>query len=283
MDNKNITDRRNFLSKLGTAVVAGAALSPIVSKASELLSNNVEESKKKWAMIIDLQKCTGCGACTVACKNENNVPDGIFWANKISKTEGKFPNVRFDYMPTLCNHCNKAPCVKVCPTSAMHKSEGGITMHDPKKCIGCRYCMTACPYNVISFNDRKAHSKWRSEKAVIEDSTASPSELNEKVGGNVIPYYNPEREDYGYAGIRPMGVVEKCTFCDHLVNKGEDPRCVQSCPSKARIFGDINDPDSNVNYLLGKYKPFRLKEELGTEPKVHYIRSFNPGSYPDEI
>jgi len=282
MDNKK-TDRRNFLSKLGAAFVTGAALSPIASNASELLSNNIEEKKKKWSMIIDLQNCTGCGACTIACKNENNVPDGIFWANKISKTEGTFPNVRYDYMPTLCNHCDKAPCVKVCPTSAMHKTEGGITMHNPDKCIGCRYCMTACPYNVISFNDRKAHSRWRSEKAVIEDGTASPAELNEKVGGKVIPYYNPDRDGNGYAGIRPMGIVEKCTLCNHLINKGEEPRCVQSCHSKARIFGDLNDPDSNVNYLLGKYKPHRLKEELGTEPKVYYIRSFNPGSYPDDI
>ena len=282
MDNKK-TDRRNFLSKLGAVVVAGTALSPIVSNSSELMSEDVEERKKKWAMIIDRQKCVGCGACTIACKNENNIPDGIYWADKITETEGVFPNVRYHYMPTLCNHCDKAPCVKVCPTSAMHKSDGGITMHDPEKCLGCRYCMTACPYNVISFNDRKAHSMWRSEKATIEGCTSSPNELNEKVGGNVIPYYNPDRDGNGYAGIRPMGVVEKCTMCNHRIKDGLDPYCVEKCPSKARIFGDLNDPDSKVNYLLGKYKPFRLKEQLGTEPKVYYIRSFNPGSYPSDL
>jgi molybdopterin-containing oxidoreductase family iron-sulfur binding subunit len=236
----------------------------------------------KYAMVIDLQKCVGCGACALACKNENNVQQEIYWAHYIKETEGKFPNVRYNYVPTLCNHCTKAPCVLVCPTQAMHKQEDNITMHDHEKCIGCRYCMIACPYGVIYFNDREAHHFWRSNIPTIEGGTPSPKEVTEKVNGEVLPYYNPARAET-YAGIRPTGVVEKCTFCDHRVTKGELPYCVVACPSEARIFGDLDDPNSNVNHLLGKFQPIRLKEELGTEPNVFYIRRFNPSHHNEEV
>jgi molybdopterin-containing oxidoreductase family iron-sulfur binding subunit len=102
--------------------------------------------------------------------------------------------------------------------------------------------------------------------------------MTQKAGGKTIPYYNPEREDT-LAGIRPKGVVEKCTFCDHRINKGLLPRCVEACPADARIFGDISDPNSEVSKLLGKFRPFRLREQLGTDPHVFYIRDFNPAHY----
>jgi Fe-S-cluster-containing dehydrogenase component len=232
----------------------------------------------RYAMIIDLQSCVGCGACSIACKNENNVPEGFFWSNKITETSGVFPNVRYHYIPTLCNHCQNAPCVRGCPTKAMHKLKNGITMHDPKKCIGCKYCEFNCPYGVIYFNWGKPHKFWRDRNTAIKDCTTSPREEVEKVGGNTIPYYNPEREET-LDGIRHKGVVEKCTFCDHRVRKGRLPYCVEACPADARIFGDLEDPKSQVRYLLGKYHPFRLKEHLGTEPHVFYIRGFNPAYY----
>tara|TARA_Y100001954_G_C15732417_1_gene563950 strand:- start:1 stop:825 length:825 start_codon:yes stop_codon:yes gene_type:complete len=272
MENKK-NQRRDFFKKAGLGLATIASVSAFSSNPS----SDSSEEKKKLAMVIDLQKCTGCGACTLVCKNENNVQDGILWANKISKTVGKFPNVRYDYIPTLCNHCDKAPCVKVCPTQAMHKDEDGITMHDTEKCVGCRYCMVACPYKVISYNGEKPHKRWKSDEKLMV-GCASPKELNEKVGGDTIPYYNPERAKT-YAGIRPKNSVEKCTFCDHLVKDGEEPRCVQRCPSKARIFGDLNNPDDKIVSLLGKYTPYRLKETLGTEPKVYYIRNYNPSKY----
>lgn len=231
-----------------------------------------------WAMVIDHQKCVGCGACIVSCKNENNVPEGINWSYKITETTGTFPNVRFHYIPTLCNHCENAPCVRGCPTQALHKVEGGITMHDPDKCIGCRYCIANCPYGVIAYNWRKPHGYWRGEETLIEGCTSSPREMVEKTGGKDIPYYNPEREAT-LAGVRPVGVVEKCTFCEHRVKEGLLPHCVEACPADARIFGDLDDPNSEVNKLINKYKPYRLKEHLGTKPKVFYIRSFNPGTY----
>jgi molybdopterin-containing oxidoreductase family iron-sulfur binding subunit len=229
-------------------------------------------------MVIDLQSCVGCGSCSISCRSENNVPDGIYWSNKITETSGTFPNVRYHYIPTLCNHCDNAPCVRGCPTGAMHKLDNGITMHDPKKCIGCKYCEFNCPYGVIYFNWRKPHPFWRQETPVIKDGTFTPEEMTQKAGGKAIPYYNPEREDT-LAGIRPKGVVEKCTFCDHRINKGLLPRCVEACPADARIFGDISDPDSEVSKLLGKFRPFRLREQLGTDPHVFYIRDFNPAHY----
>lgn len=233
-----------------------------------------------YGMVIDLHRCTGCAACIIGCKNENNLSEDVAWSSKITRTVGKFPNVRYDYIPTLCNHCANAPCVAACPTGAMHKADGGLTMHDPDKCIGCRYCMAACPYDVIHFNAAEPHPRWQEETALIPEATSSPIELVETVGGTTIPYYNAEREET-LPGIRPQGVVEKCTFCDHRLKKGELPYCVEVCPANARIFGDLDDPDSEVNALIGKYHTSRLREDMGTEPRVFYIRSFQPGGYED--
>jgi molybdopterin-containing oxidoreductase family iron-sulfur binding subunit len=227
----------------------------------------------KYAMVIDLHRCTGCGGCIIACKNENNLQQGVAWSSKIARTEGVFPNVSYNYTPTLCNHCENAPCVAVCPTEAMHKTEGGITMTDAEKCIGCRYCMAACPYGVIYYNQEEPHAFWRDETALIPDGTSSANGVSQQVGGPVVPYGNPE------TGIRPQGVVEKCTFCSHRLESGDLPYCVEACPANARIFGDLDDPNSEVNQLLGKYPASRLREDMGTEPKIFYVRSFNVGSY----
>lgn len=272
---KKVT-RRGFL-KLGSLGVAAAALSGVANKVSAAESTL---KGKKLAMVIDRQRCTGCGACTIACKNENNVQAGFSWAYRKIKTTGKFPNVKYDYIPTLCNHCAKAPCVRVCPTGAMHKEDGDITAHDPIKCIGCKSCMAMCPYGVISRNNKKTHSFWRSDEELIKGCTDSARKVNEKVGGNVIPMYNPDREaNLKGSGLRYKGIVEKCTFCDHRLKKGKLPYCVERCPAEARIFGDLNDPKSKVNEVLGKYESMRFKEHLGTRPKVYYVRDFNPSSY----
>lgn len=268
--------RRDFF-KLGGAGIAAVAVASVIPKT---LAAKSSLEGKELAMVIDLHRCTGCGGCSIACKNENNVQEGFAWAWRISKTTGKFPNVRYDYKPTLCNHCRKAPCVRICPTGAMHKADGGITMHDPNKCIGCKSCIAACPFVVISVNTKKTHRFWKSDKELIEGCTDSPKEVARKVKGNVIPWYNPDREkNLKGSGLRYKGIVEKCTFCDHRLKQGKLPYCVKRCPAKARIFGDLNDPNSKVNQILGKYAPYRLREHLGTEPKVYYVRSFNPSNY----
>ncbi len=262
--------RREFLKAGGTGVA--------VLSAGQTAS--AEETKgKRLAMVIDLQRCTGCGGCVISCKSENNVQRGNAWASRFLKTSGKFPNVRFEFIPTLCNHCENAPCVKGCPTKAMYKGYGDITMHAPEKCIGCKTCIAMCPYGVISRHYEDPHPHWRSDDALIKNCTSSPNEVTQKVKGKVIPYYNNSKEkSTPGSGLRYKGIVEKCTLCDHRIKKDLLPHCVISCPANARIMGDLNDPNSEVSKLLAKYRPWRLKEHLGTEPKVFYIREFNPGA-----
>lgn len=265
--------RRNALKLGGLAMAAALGPETALAAPSPLAG-------KKLAMVIDLQRCTGCGSCIIACKSENNVPSGFFWSNKTAKTVGKFPNVRYEYIPTLCNHCENAPCVQVCPAGAMYKGDGDVTMHDQTKCIGCKTCVAACPYGSIYFNREKPHGFWRDDKPLIKGCTASSQEVAKKVKGKVVPYYNPDKEGgLGKSGLRIKGVVEKCTLCDHRIKEGKLPYCVEMCPAKARVFGDLNDPNSEVNRILGKYRPWRRKEHLGTKPKVFYVRDFNPSGY----
>ncbi len=270
--------RRGFMGVMGVGV-AGLAVADVASGKGEHHESSLKG--KKLVMVIDLQRCTGCGGCVITCKSENNVQTGTAWSSKISKTVGKFPNVREEFIPTLCNQCAKAPCVRTCPTKAMHKGEGDITMHTPAECIGCKTCMAMCPYDVISRNSRETHRFWKSKESVIEGCTSSGAEVTKKVRAKGLPHYNSVKESSAPGmGLRYKGIVEKCTFCDHLVKRGELPFCVTSCPANARIFGDLNDPHSEVSKILNKYRPWRFKEHLGTEPKVYYIREFNPGNYP---
>lgn len=203
-------------------------------------------------MVIDLQKCVGCSACSIGCKMENNIPDGIFWSHYKQETEGTFPNVKLRYISTLCNHCTDAPCVKACPTSpkSTYKAENGMTLYNSDTCISCRACEFSCPYGQITFNAVDAEAK---------------------------PYHNPDRaltEKGGTQGLRKKGKVEKCTFCDHRVRNGVDPFCVETCPANARIFGDLDDPNSEVSQLVAKNANFVLKPEANTKPNVFYINSY---------
>jgi Fe-S-cluster-containing dehydrogenase component len=219
----------------------------------------------QMAMVIDLLKCTGCGACALACKSGQNTRDRakgqtFNWADFVIETSGRFPNVKFTTRPVLCNHCSKAACVEACPVEpkAMYKTKDGLTMHNNARCIGCRACQAACPYSkeevrdgeysVISFNDSTLPA-------------ATPAHRNR--------YAHPDYED-----VRRPGIVEKCTFCDHRVKRGEQPYCVAACPAGARVFGDRDNPESEVAKLLKTHTPAVLKPEAGTQPNVFYIKSY---------
>lgn len=224
-------------------------------------------------MVIDLHKCVGCAACDISCKRENNVQHSFAWSNHILETKGTFPDLLFRYIPTLCNHCTDAPCVKSCPTRAMYKTEDGLTMLDSEKCIGCRACQLACPYGVIYFNIEEPHDAVRKDdEAIIPNCTSTGQEVIEK-SGVPLPVYNPGREAT-MPGIRPKGVVEKCTFCDHRIANGELPACVEACPAGARIFGDLMDSKSAPSRALAKHRARVLQPEKGTSPNVFYIREF---------
>lgn len=248
---------------------------------------------KQYGMVIDLQKCVGCGACALACKTENNTQarsggQTFNWADFLYEEEGKFPAVKFTAMPVLCNHCSNAACVNACPVQpkAMYKTADGITMHNQERCIGCRLCQKACPYSamdvdkeeaaysVISFNEhgQPVHAAYRDTSVMIADCTASGAETAAASGG--IPPSENKFAHPDYASVRKAGVVEKCHFCDHRLKEGLLPRCVEACPAKARVFGDIADPASEAAQLLKKYAPTYLKPEKGTKPNVAYIRSY---------
>lgn len=253
----------------------------------------------QYAMVIDLRKCVGCGSCALACKTENNTAlrkngQTHNWADFIHETTGTFPNTGYKTMPVLCNHCSKAPCVEACPVEpkAMYKTATGITMHNDERCIGCRACQEACPYSmeevtkdggsgeysVISYNDdgQPTHAFFADKNELIPGITTSGAEIS-KLAGDTPPhrtkYSHPDYDD-----VRRANIVEKCIFCDHRVSKGELPYCVVSCPAGARIFGDKDDPSSEVAKLLSKHKATVLKPEKGTSPNVFYIREYSARS-----
>ena len=244
--------RRDVLKGAGMAVAGAAALATPVSEA--------EAAKKapRWVMVMDLRKCIGCRACTVACKAENDVSLGRFRTVVQEKTTGAFPNTKKGFLPIMCNHCegNKKdkvpPCVKVCPEypgprkvfktpdggkiryrgGATYKRPDGLVLIDSELCIGCGKCIDGCPYGVRSFN----------------------------------PFVK--------AGKKPEKMAaDKCDMCKERVANGIDPSCVNTCQGRARIFGDLNDPNSEVAKLVKEHdlaKNVLLPEE-GTDPHVFYI------------
>lgn len=228
-------------------------------------------SSTRYAMVIDTTKCIGCRNCVYGCINENKISIGGRWIESFEMEFGAplhppyrnvfrgTPEIKEGerwFLLTQCMHCDNPPCVKVCPTKATYKDENGLVVVDYDKCIGCRYCMAACPYNVRVFN-------WSAPD--IPADRREPFVSSQIVDGNV----RPSTSD---VSPRDVGVVEKCTFCSHRTTKGLLPACVIACPVRARTFGDLNDPNSEVSKLVRSGRCIRLLEELGTDPQLYYLR-----------
>lgn len=221
----------------------------------------------RWGMVIDLDKCVGCGTCMATCREENNVPTSgremathgrsIFWMDMLVITEGEYPNIKKRVLPRPCFHCDNPPCTRVCPVRATYINEEGLVAQIYNRCIGCRYCVNGCPYNAKYFN-------WSTPEF-------SPEERER---------LNPD------VSVRSKGIVEKCSFCAHrLIHAREraaaenrelregdyTPACGDTCPSQAISFGDLDNPYSEVSRLVHSVRAFTLLEDLGTRPKVYYL------------
>jgi molybdopterin-containing oxidoreductase family iron-sulfur binding subunit len=222
--------------------------------------------KRKWVMVIDLEKCIGCKACTVSCVAENKLPPGVVYRPVVEQEIGEFPNVRKRFIPRPCMQCDNPPCTPVCPVGATYKRPDGIVAIDYDVCIGCRYCLSACPYNA-----RTADFGEFFGEGVAEDAQAL-------VGVAAMAYETAPNFEYGREWRRepehhrsPQGNARKCQFCLHRIENGMLPACVTTCLGGATYFGDYRDDRSLVHELVGSPRMMRLKEELGTEPSVFYL------------
>jgi len=247
-----MSGRRDFLKIAGTSLLGLGAGLPAAASGLHRAEPD-PDAGPRWAMVIDTRKCSDedFAACTEACHKAHNVPDVPDEALEVKWIwEEEFPNafpaqvhpwtadeLVDSHVLVLCNHCERPPCVRVCPTQATYKAENGIVTMDMHRCIGCRYCVAACPYGSRSFN-------W-----------SDPREHLDEV--------NP---DYP---TRTKGVVEKCNFCAERLAKGQQPACVEV--SDALYFGDLNDPESEVSQLLRTNNTIRRKPALGTDPHIFYI------------
>jgi len=274
------SNRRDFLKKVG-AVGLFYAFNRIAVDYKNVGVPVLRQSTKvqykdpvhgaNFGMMIDVGACVGCRRCQHACRLENNIPSepsNMHWID-VYEMENSTPITAVESIPPTgavsdyeespkddhwylsfnCFHCENAPCTRVCPTGATYVDEDGIVLINYDLCIGCRYCMAACPYNARRFN-------WWEPKH--ETSRISP------VDGSVV-VLNEE------VPLRTRGVTEKCTFCVHRTRDGKTPKCVEVCPVSARHFGDLNDHDSEVSILRETERTINIRENLGTKPKLQYF------------
>jgi molybdopterin-containing oxidoreductase family iron-sulfur binding subunit len=243
-------DRRDFLKTAGGTLLAGTSCAYAFRFLTDSYAHNAGIDNplagRKWGMVIDLTKCReDCTACLEACREENNVAFhgdkrwDNHWIRKV-KIEKKTGSEKIEKsILLLCNHCDNPPCAQVCPVRATYKRDDGIVIVDHHRCIGCRYCMSACPYTARQFN--------------FKDEEDWPNQERPK---------------------RSHGVAESCTLCAHRLDSGQEPACVDACAKTgagALFVGNLNDPNSEVSRLTAGSGVKRIREDLGTEPKVYYI------------
>ncbi len=225
-------------------------------------------SERRWGMVIDTRKCVGCSSCTVGCVMENKLPPGVVYRPVIDMEVGSYPNVVRKFLPRPCMQCENPPCVPVCPVAATYKREDGIVAIDYDVCIGCRYCITACPYQARTFDFGES---WTGNAASGKEAALALDEAHRYEAEPSNEYGKIWNRAEGPIPQSPVGNARKCQFCAHRLAEGMLPMCVSTCIGRATFFGDLNDPKSIVSRLVARNDAVRLKEELGTRPKVHYL------------
>lgn len=223
-------------------------------------------AQRKWNMVIDLRKCVACNACSVSCVAENKLPPGVIYRPVIKEEIGTYPNVSLVSTPRPCMHCDVPPCTEVCPVEATWKRDDGIVIVDYDQCIGCRYCLNACPYSARTFDFGFNYT---------DNATDNSANLIGKEKG--VSYSKEASFEYGKEWKRereesPEGNARKCHFCIQRIENGMLPQCVVTCIGRATYFGDGSDTKSLVAELIALPNAFKLKEHLGTSPSVYYIR-----------
>jgi molybdopterin-containing oxidoreductase family iron-sulfur binding subunit len=240
---------------------------PLIRMQRDLKRANAKNLKDiKWGMVIDIAKCIGCHACTIACVAENKLPPGVVYRVVLEEETGAYPHVRRRFVPRPCVHCQNPPCVKVCPVTATYKNDQGVVVVNYNRCIGCRYCLVACPYAARTSD----FGEWYTAKTPeVPDKMVSRKAAS---GYEIRPAaeYGKKWPDRGQGS--PVGNARKCHFCLHRLAVGMLPACVTTCVGRATIFGDRTDPQSLVYEQIGSPRVFRLKEELGTQPSVYYLK-----------
>lgn len=221
--------------------------------------------QRRWVMVLDLRKCVGCHACTIACIAENKLPPGVVYRPVLEEEIGTYPNVTRRFLPRPCMQCDNPPCTPVCPVNATYKRADGVIEVDYEQCIGCRYCVTACPYaaRTFDFGELYSHGAADAPGAMVGLGVVEKQERAESFE------YQRAWERQGEKS--PIGNVRKCHFCLHRLEAGMLPACTTTCIGRATYFGDANDQDALVTELIKSPSAMRLKEELGTQPKVYYL------------
>lgn len=253
-------DAKGEASRIKLPVLASIAVNdhsdPLLVMQKELaVTMDKPAEDRHWMMVIDSRKCVGCSACTIACVAENKLPPGVVYRPVITEEIGTFPNLAMRFTPRPCMQCDEPPCTPVCPVSATWKRADGIVAVNYDQCIGCGYCITACPYNARS----------RDYGEYYTDGTPE-----------VMAYETKPNHEYGKSWDRaghasPVGNARKCQFCLHRLEKGMLPECVTTCIGRATYFGDGNNPDSLVSRLAASPNAMRILEEKGTKPRVTYL------------